>query len=134
MGIRAQDFEELMKASTLQESSLVMTYQLLTGRKDSQSKSIGPAIEEHVNAQGATDYHESERYAFHQALRRRRLTHADIMACQMSAEMAQNGDWDKAWGLVKRIYESQVPRDRWEAWLREVLLREIGSGHCLTRI
>lgn len=78
-----------------------------------------------------THFHESARKALEITRRQLGVSHADIMACELSKEMALNGDWNTAWECVQGVYEGVMSRDEWEAWLRETLLHKAKKVHCL---
>lgn len=79
-----------------------------------------------------TTFHEVERQTFDTARRRLGVSHAEIMAYQLSIELAHNGEWNEAWECVRTFYS--MPRSRWEALIRGVLLRKIKHEDCLIPI
>lgn len=97
---------------------------LLKGRDALRAQGVPEAYKANIDR-----YFEVEHHAFEAVQKRMGITHADIMAHQMSLDMARDGDWAGAWGIMSRIYDGRMTRQRWEGFTRELLMSELRHDH-----
>lgn len=79
-------------------------------------------------SEASLSYHEAEQHAVKAMQKRMHLTDADLMAHQMSLDLARDGAWGAAWAMTAAVYSGRMSRPKWEEQVRRILLRELQTS------